>query len=167
MRALFLLVPSILLVLGCHAAADLDRWSVNVEEDPFDQRGKMTLGNMDSFVTGMLVMCEQQSDEITVRYASPFTYDQSAPPDAFHTFSLAFDTGERHDAVATVGLLGTGRMGFDATFRGDEARAVLAALAAARSKLYVKVGAQDPRSFSAWGSTNAANRALAFCFVGP
>lgn len=146
------------------AEAGFNRWSIKVDKDPFDNRGKLTLMNADSRSTGLLIMCEQGSDEITVRYASPFPYDQAAKPDPIASFKLAFDTGQRHDGVAAVGLLGTGNMGFDAPFANEEAKKILSSFASARSKIYIKINTNDPSAFTARGSTNAARRALSYCF---
>ena len=146
------------------ANAGFNRWSSNVEEDPFDEKGKLTLVNADSRNTGLLIMCEQGSDDITVRYASPFPYDQAAKPDPVSTFKLAFDTGQRHEAVAIVGLIGTGNMGFDAKFSDDEAKTILNSFASARSKIYIKINTNDPSAFTARGSTAAARKALSYCF---
>ena len=148
-------------------SAGFNSWSVEVEDDPFDNKGRMVLMNSDSLKTGLLIICEQETDGIFVRWASPYPYDQSSPPPEIpYKFALAFDTGQRHDALAVAGRLGTGGIGFDAPFIGEEAKAILRSFAAARSKIFIRIGEADPVSFSARGSTNAANRALAYCFEG-
>ncbi|MCB8835964.1 hypothetical protein [Aurantimonas sp. VKM B-3413] len=157
-----------LLGVATAAHAGFQRWDVEIEEDPFDNLGKLTMMNLDSIKTGMLIMCDEKSDAIIVRWASSFPYDQAAPPElADLPFSLAFDTGERHDSTADIALLGTGNMGFDTVFRGDEARQILTSFAGARSKIYVKIGNNDPSAFTARGSTAGAERALAYCFTKP
>lgn len=148
------------------AFAGFDRWTSEIEDDPFDNRGRLILTNMDSIRSGMLILCEEKSDEIVVRWASPYNFDQAAPPDVPSVpLSLAFDFGERFDTDALLRQLGSNTIGFDAPFTGARAKLVLESFAQARSKIYVKVGNGDPNQFTARGSTASANKALGYCFA--
>lgn len=156
------------LVMGLAAAspalADFQRWSVVVEDDPFDGKGRLSINYMDSLKSGVIILCEQGSNKITVRRASMFPFDQSSPPASSVTMALIVDRGESHLGFASTGLLGTGNVGFDLVREGDSARRLLQEMKDGKSKLYIKLGEADPEQFSLRGSTKAAEKALGYCF---
>lgn len=146
------------------AEASYLRWSVDVEDDPFEGKGRLTMMYMDSLNSGALIMCDEGSQTIVLRIATSFPYDQSSPPPADVDMSVIVDKGTRYDQPAKTTLLGTGNIGFDGEFFGEKARWLLGDLAKAKSKIYVKIGTMSPYAFSAKGSTNAAEKALSYCF---
>lgn len=158
------LIMSIAVALcASHAAAGILQWSVDVEEDPFDNEGKMTLTYMDSPNSGVLIFCEQDSGKITIRRASSFPYDQGSPPVSAIEMAIIIDKGESHMGFASTDMLGTGNIGFDMERTSESARRLLEELREGRSKMFMKLGEADPEQFSLKGSTKAAERALEFC----
>ncbi len=161
MRRLSLLIAGAL--CASQAAAGIMQWSVDVKEDPFDSKGKMTLTYMDSPNSGVLIFCEQDSGKITIRRASSFPYDQSSPPVSVVEMAIIVDKGESHLGFASTDMLGTGNIGFDMERTNDSARRLLDEMREGKSKMFMKLGEADPEEFSLRGSTKAAERALDFC----
>lgn len=152
------------LLPATQAMAGLLQWSVTVKEDPFDNKGKMTLTYIDSRSSGVLIMCEQGSGTITIRRATSFPYDQSSPPTSVVQMAIIVDKGETHLGFAATDMLGTGNIGFDMERSDESARRFLNEMRDGKSKMFMKIGEADPEQFSLRGSTKAAQRALDFCF---
>lgn len=158
------LAITVLLTTATAALASVLQWSVTVKEDPFDNKGKMTLTYIDSRDSGVLIMCEQGSSTITIRRATSFPYDQSSPPASVVQMAIIVDKGESHLGFASTDMLGTGNIGFDMERSDDSARRLLNEMRDGKSKMFMKIGEADPEEFSLRGSTKAADRALQFCF---
>lgn len=161
---LVMLAVAVLVTMSAAATASVLQWSVTVKEDPFDNKGKMTLTYIDSRDSGVLIMCEQGSGKITIRRATSFPYDQSAPPASVVQMAIIVDKGESHLGFASTDMLGTGNIGFDMERSDDSARRLLNEMRDGKSKMFMKIGEADPEQFSLRGSTKAAQQALEFCF---
>lgn len=152
-----------LVALDC-ANAEVGRWSAHVEDDPFDNKGKLMLNFQESWTSGLLVLCEEDEGAIVVRRASPYPYDQSSPPAETIPMGVIVDKGRRYGGLAVSQFLATGNIGFDLKLPNEDGRQFLNDLAAAKSKIYVKVGESDPDQFGSKGSTRAAQKALEYCY---
>lgn len=159
-----LLLALTMLLPATQAAAGVLQWSVTEKEDPFDNKGKMTLTYIDSRDSGVLIMCEQGSGKITIRRATSFPYDQSSPPASVVQMAIIVDKGESHLGFASTDMLGTGNIGFDMERSDESAQRLLNEMRDGKSKMFMKIGEADPEQFSLRGSTKAAQRALEFCF---
>lgn len=163
-RVLGAAIALAVIVSAGQVEAGFGQWTIDVKDDPFDSKGKLFVSYMDSVNTGVVIMCDEDSEKLVIRWATPFQYDQAAPPSGPIPMGVIVDKFESHLGFASVQMLGTGNIGFDFERTSESARRFLQEMRDGTSKLYIKIGEADPQEFRLRGSTKAAERALDYCF---
>lgn len=164
MRKLGLAIAGLLLSAGT-ASADFERWSAEIENDPFSNGMRVTVGYMSSMRSGILIICDTKEPGMLIRAIPGFAYESS----------LALVTPEIQIAVdgniMTAGDGETGSVGDNlavsqVTLNKETALQFVDLFTAAKKQVAIKDGISDrPFLLSARGSTKASE-ALKRCIAG-
>lgn len=150
-----------LLAAGTPARAGLDRWTAEVEEDPFSKSETVMAGYMSSLRSGVFVFCDSAGDGVRVRAVPGFAYDE-ALTGYVPKLELAIDGEPAGSATGRVGAVGDNVASAEAEFAGKAGRAFVRAFAKAKRQVAVKDGIADrPHLLRAAGSTKTGERLLA------
>ncbi|WP_319520143.1 hypothetical protein [uncultured Martelella sp.] len=161
---------SILIIAASLAAsnahADYLRWSAAPEDDPFARDRRMIMNYMDSQDSGLFIICEEQSDRITIRLALPLAADDYRLPTYDFLEQVQIDDFNSHIQYADDVTLANGNIGLDADIEGESARYLLDDLVEAQRSFYIKVtDITETIRLPVTGSTAAANAMLNFCMT--
>lgn len=165
MRRILPMIGALLLAVPAHADFQLNRWSTNVEDDPFEGKGRFSMAYFDSLESGVIINCQQASDEVTFRIAFPFDSTELGAAYDGATVRLKVDKFDELTATAEAITLQSGNAGIDADIYGYEAWQLLENLRDGVSKLYIKLGNAETISIPLTGSTRAAKEAIPFCLT--
>ncbi|WP_319517267.1 hypothetical protein [uncultured Martelella sp.] len=146
------------------AHADYLRWSVEIEEDPFDNKGRLIMNYYDSADQGLLLLCEQESDTVIFRVATTYPTADGVT-DRPINFGIIVDKFESHLGFARAGVLGDDLVGIDFELNDESARRLLDEMKAGQNKIYIKLFDGDPIAAPLTGSTRAATQAIEYCLT--
>lgn len=147
-----------------HGMAAYYEWTNIIEDDPFDGKGRMAMvySNPDSI--GVLVICDEGSNAITLRLATPMEAGSDGVTDRPIWIGAIVDRYESHLGFGNAMIMQNGKIGFDLELKDESAARLLEELKQGKDKIYVKIGEDtDPISFPLVGSTKAATKAIDYC----
>ena len=144
------------------AHAGFDRWSSDVEDDPFSKGISVMVSNFSSVRSGAVVLCDTASRKLTVRNIPGFAYD-SVLDGVQPEFSVAIDGEIILTQSGTTGSVGDHLAISEIELEGELADNFIKSFMAAKRQVAFKDGiSQKPAIFSAKGST-ASGKDLARC----
>ena len=143
-------------------AAGFDRWTHEVEQDPFSGESSVTVSYSTSIRSGVIMFCGGGKPGITIR-AVP-GYEFTATLDGFEpAVAIAVDGKVVAETVGKIGVVGANLAAAEATFHRDQMLDLLKAFEGAVRQIAIRDGMSDrPFLLTARGSTAAA-RAMKAC----
>lgn len=154
----------LLLAVPGQALADFERWSAEVEDDPFTGGVRVTLSYMETLRSGVFMFCDSTESGFRVRVIPGYAYtpmlDGLRP-----MMEFAIDGSMLMAEKGTTGSVGDNLAAAEARITGPDADAYVKAFMAAKRQVAIKDGMSDrPALLRASGSTKAG-QALAACLT--
>lgn len=149
------------LSMSCfHANAGFERWSTEVENDPFSEGEKVTANHMTSIRSGVFVVCDSADSGIEVRSIAGWEYSSDVPK--FATSAIAVDGKVLlKDILSATGAFGQNVAGVIIPLNPDSSKILLEAFVKAQKQIAIKDGiSNSPMLLTARGSTKAAQTLL-------
>ncbi|MFD1796483.1 hypothetical protein FQV27_00010 [Paracoccus aurantiacus] len=156
-------VTTTIFFLAQPVLAGFERWTYEVETDPFTKGTRVTVDYLASIREAVLVFCDSSQAGVTIRIVPGWEGEASAF-DVFSGAAIAVD-GEVLEvslADAATGSVGSGQVTAEIYLRGEDAKLFLESFTGARSELGFKDGISSAALIvSANGSTAAGEQLLA------
>ncbi len=164
MKKLGVAVAGLLLSAGT-ASADFERWSAEIENDPFSNGMRVTVDYMSSIRSGVVIICDTKEPGILIRSIPGFAYEASlmlVTPE----MQIAVDGNIMTAGEGETGSVGDNLAVSQVTLTKETASQFVEFFTAARKQVAIKDGISDrPFLLSARGSTKASD-ALKRCLAG-
>lgn len=160
MRRLIPTIVSIMVVTP--ALADFERWTAEVEKDPFSGGTKVIADYMSSMRSGVFIFCDSATDGIRVRAIPGFAMEPGMS-DLKPMMEFAIDGKRLISSGGRVVSVGDGIAAAESTLVGVNADIFVDAFAGAKKQVAIKDGISDaPHLLRASGST-ASGKQLSEC----
>ena len=167
LKSFFFAITAIgLLAATPSAFAGYQEWTVEIDEDPFDNLGSLAMSYFEDSSGALLVLCEQDSDAIIFRLGIAYSIDEEGVTDRPLSFGIIIDKFESHLGFARASVIGENTVAIDFPLEGESALRLLEEMRDGQSKIYIKLADGDPASYPLRGSTRAATKAISYCFEG-
>ncbi|WP_180897742.1 hypothetical protein [Martelella soudanensis] len=146
------------------AFAGYQEWTVEIDEDPFDNKGSLAMSYFEDASGALLVLCEEGSNAIIFRLGISYSIGTDGITDRPLSFGIIIDKFESHLGFARASVIGENTVAIDFPLEDEPALRLLEEMRDGQSKIYVKLADGDPVSYPLRGSTRAATKAISYCF---
>lgn len=140
-----------------HASADFDRWSSEVEDDPFSGGKKVTVSQTTSMRSGVVLYCDTTEDGSEIRAVPGYIYEPKMA-DFKPQMQFAID-GKKlplGSIAATVTIVSDNLAAIRARLTNSQAKRLAEAFASAKRQVALQDGMSDrPYLLRATGSTKS------------
>jgi hypothetical protein len=142
--------------------AGFDRWTADKKSDPFSGGQKVTVTNMSSMRSGIVIFCDSAETGLTVRAIPGYAY-QAALALIEPDIQFAFDGKKMLSQKGETGTVGDNLAVSQVTLSPENSRIFAKAFAGAVKQVAIQDGISDqPHLMTARGSTKSG-RALIEC----
>jgi hypothetical protein len=160
MKTLIYLSLATLAFLVTPAKADFQRWSAEVESDPFTGGNNVSATYLMSVRSGAFIECDSATHELTFKVVAGWEYETSIA-DYVPTIDIAIDGKIFGSYEGKTGAYGSNIAGVFFKLSGEKAVDLLRAIAGSQKQIAVRDGISDgPHLMSAKGSTAAGKKLL-------
>ncbi|WP_319520218.1 hypothetical protein [uncultured Martelella sp.] len=120
----------------------------------------------DSADSGAVIVCDQDSNAITLRIVTPIVVGDESVTDRPIWMGAIVDKNEAHLGFGHAIVTKIGNLAFDLNLEDESAARFLHEMKNGQSKLYVKIHEEgDPLSYALDGSTRASKQAIPYCLT--
>lgn len=138
------------------ARADFERWSAEVDNDPFTKGQRVVVSYMSTVRSGVFIFCDSAKESFSVRAIPGFAYDQALEAMS-PKMSFAIDGNVvLEDIDAETGSVGDNLAAAEVTLSANQASILVDAFMKAGKQVAIQDGISDqPHLLRARGSTKA------------